>query len=359
MDDVDFIARLTTDAAFHEGGAAGLAAGSADVNPTLKFFDNLRRATLASLDFAGGDDQLPTVFVLSDKAPRTDARKVSSSATRLVDINLRRPAEWAGKLVFTAPHGTGGWCMPLPQNSVDVALDVLEQNDFGHLPAAIIYPERRALSCYQEGGASVSAPINLDLPAASRQVTIADIFDVLEDIRRKSLLTPQIGPPNFWADGPTYEPGPEAERTIQWIVAAQLRSAFRPLEVDMEQEISLGRMDVLMTDPNRASGQFLHPAIIELKALKSRSHGGAPFAPSKNIKAVVKGMRQAKAYRMEKGAQYSVLGCFDLRKDKTDILAEKVCVMARNRYFTDDRVEAFVFPLYGRTEDAQEAAAIG
>jgi hypothetical protein len=37
----------------------------------------------------------------------------------------------------------------------------------------------------------------------------------------------------------------------------------------------------------------------------------------------------------------------------------KVCVMARDRYFTDDRVKAFVFPVYGTTEDAQEASAIG
>jgi hypothetical protein len=34
-------------------------------------------------------------------------------------------------------------------------------------------------------------------------------------------------------------------------------------------------------------------------------------------------------------------------------------VMARDRYFTDDRVKAFVFPVYGTTEDAQEASAIG
>jgi hypothetical protein len=348
-----------TEDAFREGGAAGLAAASGDEDPTLRFFDNLRRAALASLDFEGTLGEKPTVFVLSERTPRLDATRLNPAAKRLMDINLRSPEEWEGMLVFTAPHGTGGWAVPLPNNSADEAIDLLEHYGFGHLPIAVIYPRRRALSCYRTGGASGNAPMQLDLPAQTRQVTIDEIFAVLEDVRHNSLLTPQIGPPGFWANPAEYEPGAEAERTIQWIVAAQLRSNFRPILVDTEQEISLGRIDVLMTNPRPTTELPQHPAIIELKALKSKSNGGATFSHSKNVKAVVKGMRQAKSYREEKKARYSVLGCFDLRRDKSDIMTVKVCVMARDRYFTDDRVKAFVFPVYGTTEDAQEASAIG
>ena len=358
MDDAEFAAQIGGEAAFREGGAAGLAAASSDEDPTLRFFDNLRRAALASFDLGGPGQGAPSVFVLSRQTARSDARKIDPAATRIIDINLRHPGEWEGKLIFTAAHGTGGWTLPLPENSADAAIDLLEANGFGDLPVAVVYPQQRALSCYQDGGISESAPIRLDLPAQVRAVTIAEIFEVLEDIRRNSLLTPQIGPPGFWADAPGYEPGPETERTIQWIVAAQLRSNFRPMIVDSEQEIALGRIDLVFTNPIPTEELPLHPAVIELKALKSKSNGGAAFSPSKNVKAVIKGMRQAKAYREEKSARYSVLGCFDLRRDKTDILSAHLCVMARDRYFTDDRVEAFVLPIYGTTDDAQEAAAV-
>lgn len=357
MDDAEFAAEVVDDAAFREGGAAGLAAASSDEDPTLRFFDNLRRAALASLDLGQAGQGFPSVFVLSERTARSDARKIDPGATRLTDINLRQAGEWEGKLVFTASHGTGGWALTLPGNSADAAIDLLEQHGFGHLPVAVLYPQVRALSCYQKGGISENAPIRLDLPAQVRPVTISDIFAVLDDVRKNSLLTPQIGPPGFWKNAATYEPGPEAERTIQWIVAAQLRSSFRPLIVDSEQEISLGRIDLVITNPNPTEQVPLHPAVIELKALKSRSHGGTSFAQSKNIKAVIKGMRQAKSYREEKQARYSVLGCFDLRKEKTDILQASLCVLARTRYFTDERVQAFVLPVYGSTEDAQEAVA--
>ncbi|HEV2598452.1 hypothetical protein [Sphingopyxis sp.] len=358
MDEDDFAAAILAEDAFREGGAAGLAVTSGDEDPTLRFFDNLRRTALASFDLGAGDGLVPSVFVLSNRTARTDARTLDSSATRLADINLRSPDEWQGKLVFTAAHGTGGWAIPLPDNSADAAIDLLEANGFGELPIAVIYPEARTLSCYQEGGTSEKAPIQLVLPSQIRPVTINDIFEVLEHVRRNGLLTPQVGPPGFWANPATYEPGPEAERTIQWIVAMQLSSSFRPIQVEPEQQVALGRIDLVMTNPKPTAEVPLHPAVIELKALKSRSNGGAPFAASKNIRAVVKGMRQAKSYREEKEARYSVLGCFDLRQNKDDILAADLCILARNRYFTDDRVEAFVLPLYANTGDAQEAAAV-
>lgn len=357
MSELEFDEEVLGDAAYREGGAVGLAAASVDGVPALRFFDNLRRAALESFDRSASVGATPTVFVLSEQRARIDARKVDPAAARLTDINLRQPGEWEGRLVFTAPHGTGGWATPLPCGSADAAIDLLEQHGFGHLPVAIIYPQTRALSCYQEGGVSEKAPIRLDLPARSRPVTIADIFEVLEDVRRNSLLTPQIGPPGFWSKPEVYQPGPEAERQIQWVVAAQLRSSFRPMIVDTEQVVPEGRIDIVVTNPAPTPDNPLHPAVVELKALKSKSHTGAAFADTKNVKAVIKGLRQAKSYREAKQARFSVLGCFDMRQDKTDIMGVNVCVLARNRYLTDDRVRAFVFPLFGTTDDAQEATA--
>ncbi len=356
--DEELLSQLTEAAIFRDGGAAGLAAGSGDEDPILRFFDSVRNATLSAMDRHPGMATLPTIFVYSASSARTDARRVNTSATRLIDLDLRSPAEWQGRLIFTAPHGYGGWAVDLPSGSVDEAFALLEQQGFEQTPVAVIYPDQRLLRCYQDGGVSERVPISLALPITARVVSIEDIMAVLEDVRHSSLLTPQIGPPGFWANAATYEPGPEAERTIQWIVAAQMRSLFRPLLVDTEQEIPLGRIDVLFTNPRPTPGSPLHPALVELKALKSRSNGGAAFAPSKNIKAVIKGMRQAKSYREEKHATYSVLACFDLRQTKNDILAEPLCRAARQKYFTDDRVRDVVLPVYASTEEAQEEVAL-
>ena len=168
MDDISLTDQALDDLAYKEGGAAGLVAASADDDPTLRFFDNLRRAALESLDRAAGLGTTPTVFVLSDEKARADARKVDPSASRLTDINLRQPGEWEGKLIFTARHGTGGWAIPLPNGSADAAVDLLEKFAFGHLPIAIVYPQSRALSCYQEGGVCEQKPIRLDLPVQTR-----------------------------------------------------------------------------------------------------------------------------------------------------------------------------------------------
>src|SRR5437870_727341 len=126
MDEEELAEQLIGEAAYRAGGAAGLAAASADDDPTLRFFDNLRRATLESIDRADQLGAIPTVFVLSDGPARVNARKVDPNATRLIDINLRQPQEWEGKLVFTAAHATGGWAVPLPEASADAAIDLLE-----------------------------------------------------------------------------------------------------------------------------------------------------------------------------------------------------------------------------------------
>jgi len=355
----DFAAQLLSDPAYMQGAAAGLAASNADDDPALSFFDNVRRTALESLDQAPANGEAPTVIVLSEN-PRTDAKSVNGAiVSRLVDINLKKPEAWQGLLVFCAAHGTAGWSLPLPNGSIEDALDLLENHGFGNVPVAIFYPNRRTLSCFQEGSISSDKPIRLNLPAANRQVTIQDIFVVLEDVRRNSLLTPMIGPPHFWTKGDDYVPGEEAERQIQWIVAAQLRSNFRPMIIDTEQVTVVGRIDVVITDPNAQGVCPRHPAIIELKALRSKTHNSKAVANSVNVRATLKGLRQAKAYRHEKAAKFAVLACFDMRENKDDILNTPLCVLARQKYFTDGDIAAYTFPVYGDPAHAQEEMAVG
>jgi Holliday junction resolvase-like predicted endonuclease len=356
MVDVDAGTTFLEDQAFLAGGAAGLFAAEQEQDPILAFFDNLRRAMLESFDRSTAVAGPPSVFVFSGDNPRQTARDFDPSVSRITDINIKDPDDWQGKLVFAPKHGTNGWYVPLPDGSADAALELLESKGLGGLPVAIVYPEKRTLSCYKGGGTDDGEPIRLDLPAAVRKVTINDIFEVLEDVRKHGLLTPAKGPPGFWTDGANYVPGPESERHIQWIVQQQLRSNFRPILVDTEQETEVGRIDIVMTDTNAAHGK-LHPAIIELKALRSKTHNDNAVSATANLKAVVKGMRQAKAYRHAKQARYAVLACYDMRQVKTDMFALNVVVLAQAKYLTDDDIKAFILPIYGLTDDAQDEYA--
>lgn len=360
-DNDEFGANLLLDPSFLAGAAEGLAASNVDEDPVLSFFDRVRYTALKSLDkaaAAGGGEigGAPAILVLSEK-PQTDAKAIDINAHRLVDIDLKDPADWQGKLIICASHATAGWWIGLPGGSVDQALELLNAHGLGHAPLAIVYPAARALSCFQDGGMSDEPPIKLDLPLNTRQVTLNDIFEVLEDVRKNSLLTPMIGPPKFWNDGPAYVPGEEAERQIQWIAAAQLRSNFRPIIVDTEQVTSVGRIDIVMTSAAAAGPAQQYPAIIELKALKSKTHTANKVHDSVNIKAVLKGMRQAKAYRETKGAHLGVMASFDMRATKTDILNENLCKLAAAKYINDERIAAYNFHVYGDPAHAQDEVA--
>ncbi|MER8465690.1 hypothetical protein [Mesorhizobium sp. M1396] len=361
LDSDEFGAKLLQDPSFVAGAAEGLAASNVDEDPILSFFDRVRYTTLKSLDKAaaagaGAVGGAPAILVLSER-PQADAKAIDVNAHRLVDIDLKDPADWQGKLVICASHATAGWWIELPEGSVDQALELLNAHGLGHSPLAIVYPAARALSCFQDGGMSDEPPIKLDLPLNSRQVTLNDIFEVLEDVRKNSLLTPMIGPPKFWNDGPAYVPGEEAERQIQWIAAAQLRSNFRPLIVDTEQVTPVGRIDIVMTNTAGTGAAQQYPAIIELKALKSKTHAANKVPDSTNVKAILKGIRQAKAYRETKGANLGVMASFDMRATKTDILNEELCKLAVAKYITDERIAVYNFYVYGDTAHAQDEAA--
>ncbi len=354
MDEIENL--LLADPAFLDAGAAGLAASSADIDPTLRFFDQVRNAALEALDRGAPDGEAMSLIVMS-ASPREDAARIGK-ANRVADLNLHDPTHWQGKLIFAAAHGTTGWSFPLPYNDVGATFEWLEGQGFGEAPVAIAYFNNRILSCYPEGGMSDDKPINLTLPAAGKIVSMADIFEVLEDVQKNSLLTPMIGPPKFWNDPGEYIPGPEAERTIRWIVAAQLRSTFRPMQVDIEHVCRVGSVDIVITPPARPLDGPAHAAIIELKALKSFTSGKSPVSAYSNSKAVYKGHRQARAYRDTVAAELGIMAAFDLRKNKNEA-SNDAWPRARERYFAPDdaNIDARIFPVYGTTDDAQEAAA--
>lgn len=348
---------FTSDSAFRSGATEGLLLVAEAPNDRLQFFESLRMSVLSSLEkpIAPANPPPPTIFVRALR-PREAASKFGA-ASIVTDIELRNPAQWAGKLVFTAQHGTGGWAVPMPGDDLNQAMEMLIEHGHGDDPIATLYADIRVISCAVGGAVADEQSMKLALPDAPRPITLGDIHDVLQLVRREGLMTPSVCPPNLWSDPASYLPSTETERLLQWCVAAEMRAHFRPVLAEREQITAVGRIDICLTNPHAKTAEARHPAVIELKALRSKSSTGTAVTERSNIAAIASGLRQAKAYRVTKKAILGVLACFDLRQKKTALLENDIVKKARGRY-SDDRMAVSLLPIYGQPEDAQEEVAI-
>jgi hypothetical protein len=343
------------DAAFRAGAVEGLLALPQASDDRLQFFEALRMSVLASLQEVDPDSSLsPTIFVRSLR-PRETAAEFGTP-TRVFDIEFRDPKQWQGQLVFTAQHGSGGWSVPLPGGDLTQAVKRLIDKGLGELPIATVYPRKRIISCAADGAAADGLTLKLGLPIDTRSISLQDIEEVLEIIRKDGLITPAVCPPNLWNDPEHYVPSEQVERLLQWCVASEMRAHFRPILAEREQIATVGRIDICLTDPSSVEQEKRHPAVVELKVLRSKTSNGEAVNERSNLAAVVSGMRQAKAYRVIKKAALGVLACFDLRREKNDVLSNATPLKAHGRYF-DDRMAVTVLRIYGVPEHAQEEVA--
>lgn len=347
---------LLNDEAFQSGAMQGLLKVSQADHPVSDFFENVRNCVQSSLelDVDFGASAKPSLFVF-DKSPRIAASKFGT-ATRVQDLELQGSGQWQGQIVFAAQHGSNGWAVPLPNGSIHEAVNALI-GDFGSTPAAVFHPEKRVLSCAFGGLISEDAPVKLSLPLERRTVSLEDIRDVLKLVAEDGFLIPDICPPKFWGKPDKYVPGEETERALQWGVAAEMRGYFRPLLIERERAVNIGRIDILFTDLHAVHPKDRHPAVVEVKVLRSFYSTENPVPAKSNVYSMVKGMGQAKSYRVRKDAKISTLAVFDLRKDKTDILSEPLVQKAKEKFY-DAAIDTVMLPIYGVTAHAQEAVAI-
>ena len=338
-----------------DGAAEGLLLRPEAPDDRFEFVEALRMGVLASLELASSIDGRPTsVFVLSHR-PR-EVAVAFGAASRVYDLDLNGPEQWEGMLVFAARQATNGWAVPMPAGGLQGALDLLIAHGQGDAALAVVYPSKRTLSFSAEGATTNSASLRLALPAGTKTVTLKDLTEILEVLRTEALVTPAVCPPILWADAANYVPSTETERLLQWCVASELRAHFRPMLAEREQVTPIGRIDICLTDL-RAGATLRHPAVIELKALRSKSSSGKKVDERDSVAAVAGGLRQAKAYRVKKQAGVGLLACFDLRQAKTDLLAHETVKRAHGRYF-DSCMAVSILPIFGAPADAQDEIAV-
>lgn len=343
-----------SDKLFREGAAEGLRRVTDAPDATSEFFENVRSNLLKSLELDSEEPLKPAIFVLV-AVPRQIASLYGTPA-KIHDVELQGSNQWAGKLIFAAKHGTAGWAVPLIGNSVPDTIQAILAKSHGEHPAAVFYPEKRIISCAANGLAADSPSVRLSLPKNARELTMDELKRVMELVRQEGLITPSVCPPNVWSVPANYIPATETETQLQWCLAAEMRGYFRPLLVEREQVVSVGRIDICFTDLNAYGPEERHPAVVEVKVLRSYGSGKSPISEQTNIFALIRGMGQAKSYRVKKQAKLGALACFDLRKVKAPIIEHEAVQKATERYY-DDRMATVMLPLYGIAEDAQDEIA--
>ena len=123
-----------------------------------------------------------------------------------------------------------------------------------------------------------------------------------------------------------------------------------------EDSTNIGRIDVRLLKES-ASGGLTYWIILELKVIKTYTSTGTSVGDSANVKAIVKGVNQAGAYRENRGAE-GMLEVYDLRQDKAEALWKRQDVtVAAASYAPPPRID--VWPMYGSAEDARNAGEIG
>ena len=224
-----------------------------------------------------------------------------------------------GRLWFTAASVVSARYVDLPQDSDDEARVsfVSDQLSLGSTPALIFDPRptNPELRWYPEGLGNLNM---VETKPLSGAVSRSEVFDVIGTLHRQILITPNSMPPagRLWESSSRCWVKRDAEALVQLQLKAGLAAVFTHCTIWHEQTQQTGRTDLEIdqVDPlNR--GEVTRYAILELKVLRSFGSTGTPVTEAKTQEWIKEGVRQAAAYRIEKGSQWSALCCFDMRRD--------------------------------------------
>jgi len=127
--------------------------------------------------------------------------------------------------------------------------------------------------------------------------------------------------------------------------------------VETEDRTNIGRIDVRLLKKG-ANTPLAYWIILELKVIKSFTSSESPVSPSDNVKAIVKGVKQAWAGRENRGAEEGRLEIYDLRADKSEDLTAREDVLAALKVCSPPP-SIDTWPAFGSAEDARDAGYSG
>ena len=262
-----------------------------------------------------------------------------------------------GYMFFSSADATHGQFIPIPTEA-NAILEWLDDHGLGGCPIVTVYRNAKEMVTRRRGidSSAQSDAIRDQEPSA----TVQELMEALRHYHRSRVVTPTSCPEGVWKSGSAhrYIPGERPERSIQSDLAVALNFWFRGVvRAEEEDSTNIGRIDVRLLKKG-ANGPLAYWIILELKVIKSFASTSSPVADSTNVEAIVKGVKQAGSYRVNRRAEEGRLEIYDLRQDKSkDLRAREEVSAAMGRYSPPPKVD--IWPVFGSSDDARKAGQTG
>lgn len=294
---------------------AGLGA-DAGVPTTIRFRSTIAKLVRRRIAVRGNTDEpdLASVFLLSPSPPDAAAAYTPKRVPRL-DNGMH---EICGKIWFVGAGPGSGQFIPAAHDDDDsLFLLVTDTLSLGDVPAIVFDPRHPELHIrhYPEGLSKLD--LFEDLSIAASDVTIEGVTAAITMTHTQKMITPDAQPKSLkmWCNRDKWWPLSDAEDRAQSYLEVALNTAFPTCTIRSEQTMPEGRLDIEIIENDAIDKtKITQHGILELKVLRSFSHGGTIVAKTYTSGWISSGVEQAAAYRDSKGARWGALICFDMRQ---------------------------------------------
>lgn len=289
--------------------AAFSGAGSDDdLAPIKRFGRNVGRLALRRIREHLGQMRRDAIaiFLLQPSAPTSSVRE-----PLLGDGGV----EVCGRIWFVSVTAQSGRAVDVSSVADGDMFEAVQRLGFGQVPAVVYNPKvaTTTIRVYEKG---LDHEDDFEtIPINDRQVTIQDIRQIIDLVHEKNLCTPdaQVSGASLWADSAKLHAASNAEAIAQLQVKTALSLMLFSCDIRHEQRMRGGRVDLEVVQ-RQADGSTITPAEIEIKVLRERNRRGLKWSEAKTQNWIRRGVRQAAAYRDERGAVCGMLCCFDMRE---------------------------------------------
>ena len=222
--------------------------------------------------------------------------------------------EVCGRIWFVNETAQSGRWLDVASSDDGAMFDEVDALGLGHVAAVVFNPKVATPVMRIYGNGLGAGDDFVPVEILDREVRLEDIRRVIDFVHERNLCTPdaQVAGASMWADSNRLHAASNAEAIAQLQVKTALSVALFNCDIRHEQQMRAGRVDLEVVQ-RLADGASVIPAEIEIKVLRERNRSGRPWSDRYNHKWIRRGVRQAAAYRDDRGAKAGMLCCFDMR----------------------------------------------
>jgi len=294
----------------------------------------------------------PAVFLLQPNARALD----ESVQPRRVPMLNNGKVPIAGRLWYVNEAVVSGKYLELEATDDDEIFSIVtDRLQLGTVTAAIVEHRTKtpAVRFYPRG---LGEPDDMRVIPIAATVTLNQIFNAIDRIHEKSLLTPDANSVagKLWKNATKCHPIKNAEDVVQMYLRIGLTMAFPTCDIRHEQPSAVGRLDLKIEESDALDKTDVkRHAILELKVLRSYSSSGKPLSAAQTGKWIESGVNQAHYYGKEWHAKGKALCCFDMRQEPTG----EHCFSHVRKLAKDLQVELKLWFLFRSSERMRRATS--